>query len=495
MAESQPELFLDRARTSWEHNVQRCLCEPARYAGNPIVIPEHPWESGFITFYGTVLPREDSGGYRMWYQALPSQPKQTQFMCCAESDDGYRWRKTMSAACPYGERSRTNIVLGAEANVHGPCVLRNAHSDDPDERYLVFYDSYTCHRPDLTDSLQASRWTYTAVSPDGIAWSPPTGSAAVAGKSDTGNSVVWDPRLRRYIAYMRGTRSVQQPFDSPHGETTRVRYVRVAVSNDFLHWSEPVELLRADSIDGDPAHQFHQLTVTRRGPQFIGLLSIFHIDRYERQPDFDFPVEIASCDTQLIASRDGLHWTRVADRQVFIPNRTAPAWDAQFIRTGNILFEKDRMLFYYSGSPRRQSEGRHESGIGVAELPLDRFQSLRPRRLSQPAVLETKPLELDEGDLRVNVDARHGTVLAELCDFNGVVLDGFGKADCAPIKEDSLDCTVRWNGRKLSDAVDKDKVFRRAIRIRFYVHNAALYAAYIPCVPPWTERVDGRNSF
>ncbi len=48
-----------------------------------------------------------------------------------------------------------------------------------------------------------------------------------------------------------------------------------------------------------------------------------------------------------------------------------------------------------------------------------------------------------------------------------------------------------WNGRKLSDAVDKDKVFRRAIRMRFYVHNASLYAAYIPCVPGWTERIDG----
>ena len=47
---------------------------------------------------------------------------------------------------------------------------------------------------------------YTMTSPDGLTWTPKEGRPAVIGKADASQSVMWDPKRRRHIAYMRGTR-------------------------------------------------------------------------------------------------------------------------------------------------------------------------------------------------------------------------------------------------------------------------------------------------
>lgn len=267
MTTMDTELFLDCARVSTERNLERCLCQPHKHPDNPIVCSEYPWEQMYVTVYGSVLPKEDGSGLSMWYMAGAKGMQKEQFMCYAESSDGIGWEKRMSPLHCYEQHAETNIVHGIEANVHGPCVIRNQHCDDPEQRYLMFYDSYASHRPELKDELQESRWCYTAVSPDGIHWSPGKGRPAVAGKSDVGQSVLWDPERRLYLAYMRGSR-----HDGTKGQ---VRYVRMATSPDFLKWSEPIELLRADEIDGDPRHQIHQFSVTKRGSQFVALRSLF----------------------------------------------------------------------------------------------------------------------------------------------------------------------------------------------------------------------------
>ena len=47
--------------------VARNLNQPAKYVGNPIMIPLYPWE-GRVTLYGTVWNDPTEGLFRMWYQ-------------------------------------------------------------------------------------------------------------------------------------------------------------------------------------------------------------------------------------------------------------------------------------------------------------------------------------------------------------------------------------------------------------------------------------------
>ena len=484
---SEIELFLDNYRISWEYNLKRQLHKPEKVESNPILVSEYPWEELYVIIYGSVLPKEDGNGFRMWYQSGAKGMQKEQYLCYAESEDGIAWNKPMLSLNSYEGYKKTNILLGKECNIHGPAVVPNEHDENPDERYLLLFDSYPQFRPELESYLQQSRWCYSATSPDGIVWTPAKGRPAFPGKADCGQNVVWDPITKRYIAYARGVRpNAAAPLDEKlYGEDTRVRYVRASVSSDFLHWSEPVELLRADKADGDPHNQIHQFSVTRRGSQYIALISFFNIDSYV---DIDYEdkgtltMEEGTCETQLAVSRDGFHWDRVANRKTFLSHGQLKEWDSRWIVTAEqICFDRNRMLFYYAGSEIPRTAGNSMSlNIGVASSPADRFQALSPERLEQPAILETKPLYIKEGDLQINCDASHGKILVELCDFNGHRIDGFEKENCEPIETDSLNQTVLWRHKKLSDAIDNSNHSRRAVRIRFYIYQASLYAIYLP---------------
>lgn len=499
MALHDIELFLDDTRISWEYNLARRLQPPARHEHNPILTPEHPWEGSYVTIYGSVLPRQGGrGGFRMWYMSGANGMRGDQMMCYAESDDGLAWRRVMDERnVAYKGVKPTNIVLGPGVNVHGPCVILNRHSGDPAERYLALFDSYPQHRPNLKEQIQDSRWCYTATSSDGLTWNPPEGRPAIAGKSDIGQSVVWDDDNRRYIAYLRGSRGVNKLGNSQYGEHHSQRYVRASTSEDFLNWSEPVEVFRCDRLDGDPFHQAHQLSVTRRHGQYIGLLSIFRINEL-RPLGSDAVMEEGPIDTQLIVSRDGFNWHRCANRATFFPMGAAGQWDSHWLVTASqIVYDGDRMLFYYAGNnvPRSDLPAYKASAkpggqyrIGVATLPRDRFQALSPHRLDQPAVIETRPLAFDgDGDLLLNADARFGSIVVELCDSNGDIIPGYRREDCSPITSDGLEQPVRWSGGKtLASAIDRTRIFRRSLRLRFYLERASLFAARWPCVANMT---------
>lgn len=481
------ELFLDGSQISWEYNVSRRLNPPVRLAGNPVLQPQYPWEESYVTIYGSVQPRAD-GGWRMWYMAGSGGMRADQMMCYAESDDGLLWRRVLNQSKPYNGVAPTNILLGPDINVHGPCVVLNQHNDNPAERYLALFDSYPQHRPQLKAQLQESRWCYSAVSADGLSWSPAQGRPAIPGKSDIGQSVVWDPLGRRYIAYLRGSRGRNKLGLSEYGEHHSQRYVRASTSTDFLNWSEPVEVFRCDALDGDPFHQAHQLSVTLRDEQYIGLLSIFRIHELRPLPAEGAVMEEGPIDTQLIVSRDGFNWHRCANRATFFPMGAAGQWDSHWLVTASqIVYDEDRMLFYYAGNNvprsdlpayRKSEKPGGEYRIGVATLPRDRFQALSPLRLDQPAIIETRPLALaGDGDLLINADARFGQIRAELCDSSGEIIPGYAREDCQPIEADRLDHQIRWKAKSLGSAIDRTKIFRRSLRIRFYLNRASLFAA------------------
>ena len=152
----------------------------------------------------------------------------------------------------------------------------------------------------------------------------------------------------------------------------------------------------------------------------------------------------------------------------------------------SIIYEGDRMLFFYDATDKPRGEWPHYC-ISVAQLPRDRFQALRPRKLHRDGVIETKPLDfVEDGDLKLNADATNGRIEVELCDYDGQSIEGFTRTDCNAIEAtDGLDLPVRWGDQSIAQAVGKAWARPRHIRVRFYLKQASLFAADFPKEHPW----------
>ena len=91
------QLFVDDYLVAEKTNVVRTYHPFTKYAGNPVLSPNKPWESRRSYLYGTVLPNEDGDGYRMWYQAYNEKGnfggRRGYVNAYATSKDGITWEK------------------------------------------------------------------------------------------------------------------------------------------------------------------------------------------------------------------------------------------------------------------------------------------------------------------------------------------------------------------------------------------------------------------
>ena len=103
--------------------------------------------------------------------------------------------------------------------------------------------------------------------------------------------------------------------------------------------------------------------------------------------------------------------------------------------------------------------------VGLATLRLDGFASVNAS--FDGGTLTTVPLALTTDELTVNVKADFGRVLVELLDEEDKPLAGYAKEDAIPIEENSVVAPVGWKAAPLR---------KRAVKIRFHLVNARLYA-------------------
>ncbi len=467
------ELFLDDEMICWSRNVRRELQLAQMHEGNPILKREYPWESRHVCLYGSVLYDAEHQHFRMWYNAYGEDYQNQQVLAYAESKDGIHWTKPMLDLRPWPGYKKTNILMGADVNLHGPCVIRNPEPRDANRRYLLLFDSYPKWHEEAKPMGIDGRWCYAAESPDGLHWTPRTGRPAFAGKADSGQSVVWEPSARLFRAYTRLT--------STDAFGQRIRIWKLNESPDFVHWSEPMELFRADERDGYPDVQVQQLTITRYDGIYIGLLSMFRIAQYVTSPTGAIDEGPQINDIQLVTSRDGIHFTRVADRALFMRHRGLREFGTLGYRTAQLVQHRDKVFIYCDGRTDTAVRGGESSGmeIGVATIPKDRFVAMTPKRLTEEAILELAPMRYPDGNLRLNARVgKVGSIQVEVADFGGVVIKGFTRADATAITGDSFDHEIRWqkDGRTYSLSDLPGAYRNKPIRLRLWLRQAAIFA-------------------
>ena len=408
------QLFLDDVDLERVEGLRRTVNPPRRHPENPLLKPDTAWERG-CQVYGTAYYDEAAGRFKLWYLTgpkdrglkplvLPDRERapHTTLAAYAESEDGVHWVKPALGILPYDGDAQNNLLGIGRYNCEGISVLHEPHDTDPNRRWKAVYWDHGSGGWEVRDGKPfcmagpADGW-YVAFSPDGIHWSPYEGNPVISKYCDTNQNVVYDPRLKKYVGYSR------------FGFGRRLARTE---SDDFLHWSEPELVLQCDAADG-PDTQIYGAGVDLYEGVYLAMIWI-----YRAGGD-------GKIDTQLAASRDGIHWTRVGDRATWLALGDDDSWEGGMVRSVERIIRRGEELYVYycgvhgphSGPKFPQVERKHPVQIGLVTLRRDGFVSLDAGPLE--GSVTTRTFLLPEGKLHLNADAAEGEVRVVLLDASG----------------------------------------------------------------------------
>ncbi len=374
----------------------------------------------------------------------------------AESQDGFHWTLPNLGLVNYNGSTDNNICRIARTNAEGIAVIHDPQDPAPDRRYKAFYWEHgSGNRPDqgITDiSVNGMSVSFSA---DGKKWSNHPHNPVIALGSDTGQQAIYDPTLKKYVVFGR--------FGAGGRKIAR------AESDDFVHWSSPRLVLQADPNDG-PRTQIYGMGITLYEGQYIGLPWMFHEGNSWK------------IDAQLATSRDGIHWTRVAQGTPFLPNGSAESWDAGIIFTASqpLQVAGDQVFIFYSASrhdhnyTQRPTAGTPEwdeywenikCSTGVATLRRDGFISLDAPKNPGTVVTKTFQWPTDQ-ELYVNVDASSGSLQVEVVDDKGQPVHDSQSSQT--ITGDQLRAKIKWPNAPTA--------LPAKIRLKFTILDASLYS-------------------
>ena len=179
--------------------------------------------------------------------------------------------------------------------------------------------------------------------------------------SDSHTLLGWDDLHGCYVAYARPTMR----------EGNITRRIGRCVSDDFVNWTDPEDVLAPDEHD-PPAMEFYGMPVFRYEGHYLGLPYVFHA-----RPEEPIQRNFGTIDVQLASSRDGIEWARAGDRNPFIPNGPPGSIDAGeiFVARGPVAVD-DELWFYYSPGAMEHGVTGRSGPICLAKLRRDGFVSV-----------------------------------------------------------------------------------------------------------------------
>ena len=244
-------------------------------------------------------------------------------------------------------------------------------------------------------------------------------------------------------------------------------------SNDLEHWGGGSWIVRREPHD-EPNLEFYHAscnflaTETYHGLH-IGYYYPFHTDPAGEKTGDD--VRLAgTIDTELMVSRDTIHWTRVKGKQPFFPVGKAGKWDAGMVFLAPPMVLDRQLRFYYGAWKNDHAAQTNIAAVGLATLRLDGFVSLEAK--DGAGLVVTKPFRFLGDRLEINADAADGRLLVEVLDTAGKPVEGFTAESCRPITTDGLRHNVTWSSRKHLASLKGE-----TLRLRFHLKDGAkLYA-------------------
>lgn len=443
------ELFIDQHLIDTLHAADMRL-NPPRDEG-PVLHHDKPWEGDF-SFYGTVIDCGDV--YRMYYRGWPIKDDGSfdrACTCVAESDDGVNWRRLEFDLFDAIGGKPNNVIADSSLYTHNFAPMLDTRPDVPEAQRFK--------------SLSGSTKTglHAAMSADGIHWKPmrdqPVLPACETVTYDSQNVTFWSEYEQCYVCYFRTNRA-------------KLRRVSRATSDDYLHWSDPVEMRYTNGY----AEQFYvsQTFPYLRAPHiYLSLAARFTPGRHAVPEEAGDELGIHpsyrgdTSDTVLMTTRGGDVYDRTFMESYF---RAGLGYEHWVSRTNygvqNIIQTGDDELSIYMS----QNYAQPTAHIRRYSLPVDRIASIHAGY--RGGEVTTKRLTFAGDKLELNyATSAAGSVSVEVQSFDGVPIEGFAAADCDEIFGNELSRIVTWNG-----SADLSALAGEAVQLRFILKDADVFA-------------------
>lgn len=410
---------------------------------------DRPWE-GIYSGYETIV--QDGDRFRLYYRGLP-EPKHnldTEVTCVAESRDGIHWTRPEVRAFEVRGTRDNNIVLARNRGCHNLAPFLDTNPDcPPAERYKA-----------LGGTGAPGLLAFT--SPDGLRWTQVQDEPVITkGAFDSQNNAFWSSTEEQYVCYFRVFREGK-------------RWIARTTSDDFVHWSEPLDL----EVAGKPREHLYtnQIHPYERAPHlYLGLPTRFlpgrRVITREEARQLGTPEEwnyANDCtDIVLVTTRGGDDFPRTFMEAFLRPGPDLRNWTsrASYAARG-IVQTGERELSLYV---------KHHAGYPSIHL---RRYTIRPdgfASVNAPYTggeLLTKPLTFEGARLSLNMaTSAVGGLWVEIQSPDGTPLPGFSLADCAEVIGDRLDHTVHWKGGS-----DVSSLRGKPVRLRIRMKDADLFS-------------------
>lgn len=521
---STKQLFLDDRVIDRIEKVRRTLHRPVRYSGNPIIEADRPWENGPEGFDvslggGSVLYDEEEHIFKMWYRT--GNDVNAYSVCYATSKDGLHWQKPNLGLYDFHGSRQNNLLrpaVGGTGLIRRPNIIKDYQEPDPEKRYKMLYmdeinstDRSIERHLNRTQSFggTGNEGNYVlrqAYSADGIYWRMNAGEYVPFKPPLVPNGVLfgWDPRRKLFVHYHKMT--VQKRADVD-GRTGRSDYSFVSTTSpDFERWGNTRVMPRKiwdETPSNDPREPGSDTAcILYTDDLYVGIVHTGTSVLPEDVPDNMWDIYRWTGEDgggELVMSRDGENWHRVAAHWLFLRPGLPGTWDQMVAVAAKPIVHGNEILIYYFGTNidseyTRPTHPQHHllnkivdgqrmgNAIGLARMRLDGFASLDGYE-PQGTVL-THALKFEGNRLIINIRAPekpfgseaagkepYGVARIEIADSGGRPLPGYTAMDCDPFTGDDNQHVVTWRGNS-----DLKALAGKPIRLRIHLNNAALYS-------------------
>lgn len=449
-----------------------------KYKRNPLFsegfFEDREWEVRYDNGYPQVFYDEEYQIYRLYYTSFIKDPcsathsleerkfktykpssQRVTALLYAYSADGVNWIKPNLGLVEFEGSKENNIIM---ERAHGASVFKDFNEKDSAKRYKMIM------KHDGMDKMAVS------FSTDGIDWCEPISWIQYNPAGDTHNYAFYDEKFKKYVLITR-------TWDG-------IRVVARSESDDFINWTEPVEIYRGVGFED----QIYSMPVFKQQDNYIGLASIYH-DGDKSDLLYDH------VHSELTMSHDGINWERVGKGREFIP-RGAGRYPNGECDCGCIYVsppvEKDNSyIFYYMGGNGQHTNYR-ETSLCMCSIDKDRLAGYSSRG-NDYGYLMTKNFHIVGNAINLTVDVfPGGSVDVEICrprknlfdEGEAVkvgsyqkVINSIGEAEggfdfnCFNTITESGTIELSYRGSNLGELIGQDD----GVFFKFRIKNAVVY--------------------